>query len=344
MNHETMKLLIVGSNSKWAIENEFVGHLNTMCEVTFYNAHGIFMDYYHKSRVNKVLFRLGFSSLLRRLNEELLQLVEDKKVEAVLVFKGMEVFPATLRQLKHKGIKLFNYNPDHPFEFFGRGSGNAHVKNGILHYDHHFSYSKKIIKDLESLYQVSASWLPFGYARSAPLIKREEEVVVACFIGNPDIDRVEFINHLIENAIPVHVYGNGWGSFLKASELLSIHDAVYEDDFVAVAQKYRVQLNIFRPHNLGSHNMRTFEMPAISCITLAPFSEEQSQLFRANVEAFYYDSSIDAIEKCKLILQMNSIDSEKYKLAAYNRAMELKSSYLDRSTEMFQTMLNFLKN
>ncbi|MBR9832561.1 glycosyltransferase family 1 protein [bacterium] len=339
-----MKLLIVGSNSKWAIENEFMNHLNSMCEVSFFNAHGIFLEVYHKSIMNKILFRLGFSTLLNRLNNEILQMVDKRKINAVLVFKGMEVFPSTLKQLRQKGIKLFNYNPDHPFEFFGRGSGNAHVKNGIPHYDHHFSYSKNIIKDLQSTYRVSASWLPFGYARHAPLIQNVKEELAVCFIGNPDVERANIIHRLVENDIPVHVYGNGWGSFLKASDLLRIYEAVYDSEFVNVAQRYRVQLNLFRPHNLGSHNMRTFEMPAISCLSLAPYSEEQNYFFRADKEAFYYKTLEEAIEKCKMILQMKASEVECFKMEAYNRAIELKCSYFDRSLKLYQTMLTFLKN
>ena len=327
------RLLIVGSDSKWAIEPYFVKYLSIRFKVSFYNAHGIYMNFYYKSILHKLLVRLGVSGILNKVNSELLHLAKEKKVDAILIFKGIEIYPTTLKKLKEKGIKLFNYNPDHPFEFNGRGSGNKLVEQSIRYYDHHFSYSKRIANDLQVKYKSSVSWLPFAYAQSKEPSKNED-IKAVCFIGNPDLERAKLIKELLNAQVPVHVYGNNWSHFLGSNILLTTYPAIYQDEFITKAQAYRIQLNIFRPQNLGSHNMRTFEMPALACIVLAPFSEEHLSFFKHREEAFFYKNNIEMVELAKEIINLNSDDAFKIKNKAYNRCVKSSYHYKDRAVQI----------
>src|SRR5690606_14292202 len=109
----------------------------------------------------------------------------------------------------------------------------------------------------------STSWLPFGYLR-AQKNTSENSLKRICFIGNPDNERARIIKLLIKHKIPLVIFGNNWMKFIgEPNEILAIHPATYKEDFVRIAQKYAVQLNLFRRQNEGSHNMRTFEMPAL---------------------------------------------------------------------------------
>ncbi|NOG58412.1 MAG: glycosyltransferase family 1 protein [Bacteroidetes bacterium] len=327
------RLLIVGSNSKWAIEGYFVKYLNAYFEVSFFNAHGIYLDYYHKSLFNKIICRLNLSNILKELNIELIRIVADEKIDAILVFKGMEIKPSTLKRLKVKGVKLFNYNPDHPFEFFGRGSGNKFVKDGIKFYDHHFSYSKEIVKDLLEKYKVSASWLPFAYEQSKePSMLKDIKAV--CFIGNPDSERARIIKVLLEAQIPVHVYGNNWPSFLNPNSLLECYKAIYHEEFIEKAQAYRIQLNTFRPHNANSHNMRTFEMSALGCIVLAPSSQEHHVFFKHRKHVFLYQNEKEMIQLAKDIIDLNEQEALQLKWNAFHRCIDSGNHYQDRAELM----------
>ena len=64
-----MKILIVGSNNIWAIENTYIKYLQENHEVTLFNAHGDFLNYYHKNLINKIIFRLGLSTILLKINK-----------------------------------------------------------------------------------------------------------------------------------------------------------------------------------------------------------------------------------------------------------------------------------
>jgi len=331
-----MKILLVGAESDWAIERFYLKYLRKLVEVDFYNIHGEFLNYYHSSVINKLCYRSGLSRIEKRLNSELINKCKENHYDAILVFKGMEVRKKTLLELKSKGIYLLNYNPDHPFIYFGRGSGNKNVLKSINVYNHHYSYSKKIIVELKNQFGVNASWLPFAYEiRDLPQI--ENEIKAVCFIGNADKDRAATIQKIINNKINVEVFGNGWGDFLKDDPYLKMHKAVYGDEFTRTAQRYRIQLNLFRPHNEESHNMRSFEMPSVGCIMLAPESEEHQFFFEANYEAFYFNK-INLIEKVRHILNLEDAKAYKIRENAFRRCVSSNYHYRDRAKQLFEDL------
>ena len=75
----------------------------------------------------------------------------------------MEITPDSLEWAKKKKIKLVNYNPDNPFIFSGRGSGNSNVTNSISLYDLHFTYNLSVKEKLEKEFQSKDCFLPFGF-------------------------------------------------------------------------------------------------------------------------------------------------------------------------------------
>ena len=329
------KILIVGSQKVWATENIFIDELGKDHQVDCFPAHGIFLDYYHKNILNKLSYRLGLSRILNKINCQLISLQEKEHYELIWIFKGMEIFPETIKRLKASGARLINYNGDHPFVHDFRGSGNQNVLESIELYDHHFTYSKNILNDFKNKTKVSCSWLPFGYfSAHEPSIQEDKKAL--CFIGNPDEERVRMINFLASNQVPIDVYGNDWQNHLEASERITINPPVYKEDFVKTAQSYRVQLNIFRPHNCNSHNMRTFEMPALGTIMLAPYSYEHADLFENEKEVFLYKNDEECLNLAKKILTMNFDQAYAIKKAAYQRSLDSHYSYAHRAQEVLK--------
>ena len=66
-----MKLLIVGSDKIFAIENYYVKYLREEgCDVSQFPAQSIFLDQYQKSVIAKIFFRLGLSGILKKINQQ----------------------------------------------------------------------------------------------------------------------------------------------------------------------------------------------------------------------------------------------------------------------------------
>jgi len=347
-----MKILLVGALSDYAIERFYLKYFNSNSAVKaeIFAAQNIFLKYYRKNIFNKIIFRLGYKKIYRKINIELKSKISSFNPSVILVFKGMEVFPETLLWAKENGFFLVNYNPDNPFIFTGRGSGNENVTNSIGLYHLHFTYNRDIQREIIQKFNIQTEYLPFAFDISEDLFqscKNQVETNKVCFLGNPDRQRAKFINSLLTKGIPIDVYGHQWENFVK-HPLCTTNTAVFGDEYWKTLSRYRVQLNIMRIHNEDSHNMRTFEIPGIGGIMLAPRTTEHLSFFKDQVEAFFY-SSLD--ECCQLIHHLLSIKDSESKTIRHNaRSASISKgySYKQRSevalNEILDSYSKFLKD
>jgi spore maturation protein CgeB len=337
-----MKLLIIGSDKVYSIENFYFKYFNELgIDVTRFNAQAIFYDYYFGSNIlTKVLFKLGASNIIPKINNQFKQIVNEIKPEIIWVFKGMEISPKSLKWAKLKGIKLVNYNPDNPFVFSGTGSGNKNVTKSIDLYDFHFTYNLEIKKKLEQQHRAKTGLLPFAFDISEQLYEKcaqEKEVVKVCFLGNPDKTRSNFIESIAAQGIEIDVYGHDWNKFVKHQNI-GIHQPVYGDNQYRILRQYRVQLNLMRKHNLNSHNMRSFEIPGIGGIQLAPQTTEHELFFEPSKEIFLYQSVADCVKKINYLVQLTVQEANEFRLAARLACVEKKYSYTDRATQVISVL------
>lgn len=329
-----MKLMIIGSDQIFSIERFYVQYLRSQgVNVIQFCAHRIFAEYYQKSFLNRVLFRCGLSSIYASINKQFRGLVKNENPDIVWVFKGMELYPATLRWVKRLNIKLVNYNPDNPFIFSGRGSGNKNIRNSIGLYDLHFTYNLSVKKRIAKKFGLKTDLLPFGFDVSDALFlacSRQEEVVQVCFLGNPDLRRASFITGLAERNIGVAVYGHNWRDFVNHSAI-KVYSAVYGDEQWMTLRRYRVQLNLMRNHNEDSHNMRSFEVPSIGGIMVAPDTVEHRMFFDDGKEIFLYRDLDHCVELVQYLLRMPRQDADKVRIAARQRCLRSGYSYTERA-------------
>lgn len=334
-----MKILLVGSDKVFAIENFFARHLRSLgVDVYHFAAQSTFFDYYQKNILNKIVYRSGFSDLYRRINNEFRRIIETYKPDVIWVFKGMEIYPESLILAKSKGIFLTNYNPDNPFIFSGRGSGNYNITNSIKLYDLHLTYHSGVQKKIIEEYHIPAQILPFGFEVDEKLyleISQQEKTLRTCFLGNPDADRISFIKQLADEGVMIDVHGNKWSSFVKHKNIQSF-DPVYARGYWQQLNKYRVQLNLMRLHNPDTHNMRTFEIPGIGGIQLAPKTQDHCTYFTPGKEIFIYNSLEECVQQISAIQAMTEAECSYFRNQARIRSVSSGYSYKDRAKEALE--------
>ncbi len=287
----------------------------------------------------------GLSNIYNKINEDLKTWINQGKPDVIWVFKGMELFPETLERIKEQKIKIVNYNPDNPFIFSGRGSGNSNITRSISLYDLHFTYNLSIQQRLEREYGLRTSFLPFGFDIGEDLfqkIEKQGEIQMACFLGNPDKERAFFINELAKMNVNIAVYGHHWDSFVNHQNI-EVQDAVYGDEQWQVLRKYRVHLNLMRSHNLDSHNMRTFEVPGIGGIMVAPDTTEHRMFFENGKEAFFFKSVAECVQIINDLINLSSEDALKIRNAARQRSITSCYDYKSRAKLALTSMENLLR-
>jgi len=338
------KILIIGSDSNYAIERHYEKYLNENFDITLFSAQELFLKYYKHSVFNKIKFRLGISDIYDEINKMILTLSSKLKPDIVFVFKGMEVLPATLAALKANEVLLVNYNPDNPFIFSGRGSGNVNITRSLHLYDIHFTYDRGIAIQIEESTKKPVFILPFGFEISTNLfsqISKEKEIVKTCFVGTPDKFRKEFLLYLAENGIQLDVYGSDWNKWINHKNI-RIFPPVYDSGLYITLYRYRIQLNYMRPHNLNSHNMRSFEIPGVGGIQLAPATTDHSLYFVENDEIFCYKNLRDCVQKIHTILNFTEEQAQSIRICARKKSVESGYDYQSRSKYVTTVLSEFI--
>jgi hypothetical protein len=329
------RIMIVGSNHKAAMEQYYLKYLQEFnIPHSLFPAQGLFYEYYEASVLNKIFFKLGLATVYKRISEKLIAEVEATKPDVLFVFKGMEIFPSTLKHLKKMGIKLVNYNPDNPFLFSGSGSGNKNVTESLSLFDLHITYDRSIMHELEKK-NLNAAWIPFGFDISDEQFRAayaEKEVLRVCFLGNPDDTRAAFLNCLATNGLPVDVYGRGWEKF-HLNQNIRQHSAVHGVEYWKVLRKYRVQLNLMRPHNPQSHNMRSIELPAVGGIGLFPDTPDHREFFQVGKELFIFQQLEDCCKMAASLLELPQEEANEIREAARTRSLVGNYSYKNRTLQ-----------
>lgn len=331
-------ILIAGNLSKGSLEHFYISGLKALGQsVSAFDIQTPVNIERNRHFFNRFYFRVNEAAFYVKINTELIQFAKKLKPTVIIIFKGMELYPSTIQELKSYTKLLCNYNPDHPFEFYSRGAGNQNVKDSIRHYDLYFSYAPTIATKLSQIYQVNTAVIPFGFDDN--LLRKPSKVSKNyAFVGAFDHIRLLQLRQL--QYLPIDVYGSGnWAKHLKINETaaMKVFDKeIYLEDYASVCTNSIGIINFLRKQNLNeqSHNMRTFEVPGYGGLLISERTQQQLFFFEEDKEAIYFSSNEELNDKLNFI-EKNTEVAYKIKTAAYERVMKSNYSYTSRAKEMF---------
>lgn len=335
-------ILIIGAFGPGAMENYYLqGFRKTNAIVTTYDIATEYYSVISGNPLNKIINRISPAHLLKSLNNKLLQYLNKKYFDVILVFKGMQLFPDTVQALKLHSQLLANYNPDHPFKFYSPGSGNNNVLNSIPHYNIYFSYSTQITRQLNEKFNVLAHTIPFGYDDTKEISRGSMPDVKdkILFIGSYDKNRARFLNKMVNTNLLIfgdlkwHTRNILYPTVRKAYQQIALYDNAYK---ISIAEAAGV-INLMREQNMAeqSHNMRTFEVPGNGGVLISQRTEEQLSFFEEDMEAIYFDSTEELKSKIDF-LEKNPETIKHIKSAAYKRCIKSGYSYNERSFQLLK--------
>ncbi len=309
-------LLIIGSDAQGSLESAYFRALKKLGvkNVKMFDVTAGRVELGGSQILHRGLNRYLLSPFSRHLvSERLVSFLasDTSNFEAVIVFKGAEFSRNLLEKCRQilRTATWVNINPDDPLNISSRGSTNGNIVESISFYDLYCIWSKRLIDKLADQGCRRVEYLPFGYDSDFHIPPSEElklELDAVSFVGAWDREREAVLTSISDYRL--RVFGNGWDRISKSSPLRPtiVPRNIYRAELAKVIASSAVSLNLPRPQNIGSHNMRTFEIPAMGGLMLTARTDEQ-QLFFPEDEACLMYSGIEELRK-KLDLAIKDSD------------------------------------
>lgn len=308
-----MKILIIGSGALGSLEGIYFRAMLALGEsVDFFDVDPhISVPSWLKPTGRLANNRFTFRLWAAQANIALIRYLSDpvRQYDVIYIFKGMQFSAEVIREGRHlqKFAIWVNINPDDPFNKSSVASTNREVVKSIPLFDLYCIWSRRLLGPIQAAGCKQVIYLPFAYdpsLHSPPAhvekVPRSESI---SFVGAWDKEREKVLTGLAH--FELRVCGGAWGRVSKGSPLarrivggVNIFGvALAEEVFAAAAS-----LNIMRSQNIGAHNMRTFEIPAMGGLLLTTRSEEQEEYFPEGRACLMFEGKEELKEKIEWII------------------------------------------
>lgn len=287
------------------------------------------------------------------LNRDLLRDTTVVQPDVVFVTRGVPLRLSTLRAIKQQThATLVSYNNDDPFGGVQTKRLWKNFIECIPGYDLHFvfrsvnvpEYYEYGAKSVEVLlpYYVPALHYPITL-NDGDLSRFTCDIA---FVGHAKNDgRLDFFRALVKENYDLRLYGLHWERFVKRAPWLNgrIYPPVWGLDYTRAIRASKVALAFFARVNRDTYTTRTFEIPAIGTSMLSERTPDMMGFFREGIEAAYFSTSEDLIEKANWLLHD---DDARADMAYYarQRVTEIGASVEDRMQFVLDTILRQKKS
>lgn len=271
------------------------------------------------------------------LNREILRRAEVFRPDVVWLEKATFVFPRTFRRLgRDPGTLLVYHNTD-----------DWRLRRGVAH-RLHWRFLLRTLRDYD-IHVTSNLWnveefRQAGFPRvvhmelaANPALRDPGELAPAererlgapvGFIGHWEPVTERRILHLVRGGVPVKIYGGGWEAAGSPTELAGVaqHRLVVGDEYARAIVAFDVNLGIVSKWNRNHTASRTFQIPALGAFLLHERNELVTKYFREGVEAEFFDSDDELLEKCRHYL---AHPDERRRIAEAGRRRCFESGYFE---------------
>jgi len=289
----------------------------------------------------------GFSPDLLGVNRAIKEQIQSRPFDLLWVDKGTVVRLNTLRWAKQRqpDCQLVHLNPDDPFGHFRKG-WKVFLK-AIPCYDVHFVARTPNIEEYKSLGGRNILVYDRSYSKTLHLpieLANEEKAkynVPVGFIGSYARERARMIAYLIQNGIPVAVYGDGW-AHREYWDVIRPHyrgASRYGEGYVKIINGMGIALHFLRHENRDEQDSRTFEIPACGAFMLAERSRKHEKFFRENEEAVFFDTAEELLKKVRYYLARPD-EARQIAASGRNRCIESGYDHHSRMERLLEIALN----
>lgn len=194
------------------------------------------------------------------------------------------------------------------------------------------TYSERIAERLRDVGCPRVIAVPFGHDPEdhfpAPAVEPDIDVV---FVGQYSPHRARTIDVLLESGFRVRVFGSRWSDADRNVAAAWDPRRVFGSAVPPEYARARVGLNILHPqNNRGSHNMRSFELPAMGVSMVTTDTDEQRRLLAAFQQVAYYRTDHELVQAVQSLQDLPRPKPRESALAA--------TSYAARCSTLLDTL------
>jgi hypothetical protein len=284
-------------------------------------------------------------------NRGILEAAERLRAQVVWIEKGTEVFPRTLLALRRDPARVLVYHntddwkaktPLHRLHW-------RFLLRGLRHYHLHITSNLHNVKEFQELGLPHVRHMELAanpaFPEPTPVPEAERRVLGAAvgFIGHWEPTTERTLRRVAEAGLDLKIYGGGWqradlsgplGRAVQGRLVLGL-------EYMRAIQSFDVNLGIVSKWNRNHTASRTFQIPALGAFLLHERNEVVSRLFREGVEAGFFGSDDELLEKCRHYLAR---PEERRRIAEAGRRRCLESGYFetDRVREVLPVLESML--
>ena len=259
--------------------------------------------------------------ILRRINRQLVARAIRWRPDVLLVYRGTHIRFRTLREIKASvsGCVVLGYNNDDPFSPDQPRYLWRHFLRAIPDYDLMLAYRQVNVPEYRRAgaprVELLRSW--FVPERNHPVVLTEEEKgqfdTDVVFVGHYEDDqRLDYLEEIVRQGFRLRLFGPGydWDPVVRKSRVLRSFAPVrlvWGEDYSRALCGAKIALCFFSKLNRDTYTRRCFEIPACGTLLLSEYSDDLASLYREGVEADFFRTRAEMIQKIRNHLQAEGL-------------------------------------
>ena len=298
---------------------------------------------------------IAMGPTITKLNEDIILAAKLGKPQMMWAEKQFYIFPETLKILSSMGIYLLHFTPDPYFSVSWNRTRHSDACLSLFdsmvicksyELEHYKAVSKNVI------------YMPLGYdpvSHRPTLLSKspgEENKYASdvAFIGAWEPRRQRYLDLVAEAGYVVKIWGHGWDHikdgrrslrrYLRVKRLSGMNncrieidkvlggsvlgDEIYGEKYAAAITGAKINVGFLRNICPDQHTTRSFEIPACGSMLLADRTAEHQEFFKEGVEAEFFSSEEEYMEKVEFYL---SNENERLRIAEAGYARFISSGY-----------------
>ncbi|MEO6830515.1 MAG: glycosyltransferase [Acidobacteriaceae bacterium] len=291
----------------------------------------------------RVRYRLQIGRIVTQMNDDVLRLAEEHRVDAVWFDKPLFIRAATLRRLRAMGIVTVDYMIDNPFGP-RRDPGFRLYVRMIPEYDLHVqqrdvSVRAYLERGARRVVKVQTAFEPSVHFPPPPGWSDRDRTREISFIGTPYDDRPRFLTDLMQkHQLPVTISGPRiWKRKLDRCVQAALYPRegeLYDAEYRQGIWESKINLSFLTHGNQDEYAHKSFEIAASGGFLLAERSEGHAARFKEEEEAVFFSTLEECAEKCRFYLKD---EAARKRIAAAGQKRAIACGY-DNDTQLAKVL------